>query len=346
MNPQLYDRYFTASDQRCMDRLADFLPERVFDAHIHLYRGEFLPNVSQAEPLIFSDENWGFDAFAAAMADYFPHLKELKAMSVPMPDIAMGDHSTGLRDRYAAWMSQEAMRNPGKLFGSVMVLPGDTEEDIMRLLGPGITSLKCYQIYSPNKEFAAMDEFLPESAWAVADHLGLTITVHLARMQAVSDPDNLRQILDHTARYPNAKLILAHSGHTFAGHYAVDGAEALLGRDNIWFDLAAVCEVPATLRLMKLFGSSRFLWGTDCPIGLQKGHCVKLGSGFFWLTGQCFRDLVETHQPYADSVMFLTEELTMLADVAEFAGLTRREVENIFYYNANELFGSMSYSIR
>ena len=220
-------------------------------------------------------------------------------------------------------------------------MPDDTEDDIERMLAlsPGLVGLKCYQWFAPRLSEATMDEFLPESAWRVADHKGLPVVVHLARQGTIADADNLAQVMQKTRDYPNARLILAHCGTSFIGHLLGDVINELKKRDNIWLDLAAVCEPSVMFEGIKGLGSSRVLWGTDFPISMGKGRCVSLGAGFLWMSKHNLCGLAE-QEATGGVGLYVVEELMAFYQACRMLELSETDREKIFYNNAKELFFS------
>jgi glutamate-1-semialdehyde 2,1-aminomutase len=75
--------------------------------------------------------------------------------------------------------------------------------------------------------------YLPEHLVAAADRHGLTITLHMVRQRALSDPENQKTIRDYCLRYPRMKLILAHLARGFNMHHTINGLDALRGLDNV-----------------------------------------------------------------------------------------------------------------
>ena len=180
-----------------------------------------------------------------------------------------------------------------------------------------------------------INEFLPESAWAVADHLGLTITVHLARMQALSDPDNLRQILNHTARYPNAKLILAHCARGFSAWTTIETVRQLKGIPNLYYDMAAISEPATMYEVIRQAGADKVMWGSDYCIDRVRGRAFSCGLTFAWLYEY---DLPKEgiHMPMS---LVCLESLFAFYQASLMLDLTKQQIEDIFYNNAIRLLG-------
>lgn len=338
----IQDWKFDGTDRACLDYLKDFIPDKIFDAHTHPFKKKFIQAYVDSCESVFSQfpyDELGYEKARRLQEMIYGPLKDYRILGLPMPDHPQMYRENGLRDEYAAWMAAEANRHPDQMVGTVLVMPGDTEDDIEALLrlGPGLAGLKCYQWFAPRLSEATMDEFLPESAWKVADRKNLPIIVHLARPKTIADPDNLAQVLQKTKAYPNAKLILAHCGTSFTGHLLGDVIDQLKKRDNIWLDLAAVCEPSVMFEGIKGLGPSRVLWGTDFPISMGKGRCVSLGAGFLWMSQYNLRGLAE-QEATGGAAFYVVEELMAFYQACRMLELPVADREKIFYENAKEMF--------
>jgi hypothetical protein len=69
--------------------------------------------------------------------------------------------------------------------------------------------------------------------------------------------DNFNYITTMAHKYPKAKLILAHCARGFASWTTVEKVAELSDYENIWFDLAAICESPSIFQIIKKTGKKR-----------------------------------------------------------------------------------------
>jgi glutamate-1-semialdehyde 2,1-aminomutase len=164
------------------------------------------------------------------------------------------------------------------------------------------------------------------------------ITLHMVKRNSLSDPENLSYIISHCKRYPGAKLILAHAARGFAPASAIDSLGALEGLDNIYFDAAAVCEPLALIAIIRGFGPGRLFWGSDYPISADRGKCVSIGDYFHWISVNEAVGNSPGGGSYAEDLALVGVENLIAMDYAvKIAGLTRAEIEDIFYNNAAAL---------
>src|SRR5690606_24872663 len=148
-----------------------------------------------------------------------------------------------------------------------------------------IKGFKCYHVTSAKKPTFGADigDYLPESVWQAAEKRGMFITLHMVKDRALSDPKNLEYIIAKCRQYPPANLILAHAARGFAPYNTIDAIHKLRGLENVYFDCAAVCETKAIVAILKEFGPSRLLWGSDFPVSMARGKCVSVADSFYWV---------------------------------------------------------------
>ncbi len=318
---------YQPQDLEAISVLDGFLPDRIFDAHAHLFDTDFLPLSYEGARCVADAET-----YRNAMRPMLSNPREIRLNVIPYPDRSMRDpngKTLAASDRFTI----SVLENDPTSVGEILVLPRETEEEIeTRLVHPRIRGLKCYynmtDAASPQHSVA---EYLPESAWRVAERRGLCITLHLMRDGALSDEENLSQIKRMAARYPNAILILAHAARAFASWTGVEAVAELASFSNVWFDFSAICESPAIFRILQKIGASRCLWGSDFPISAGRGKAISLGRSFYWI-GE--KDLPS----FPNKLVIGIENLLAVRQACIMADLTCSDVERIFYTNAAELF--------
>ncbi len=217
---------------------------------------------------------------------------------------------------------------------SAYVTYHDSEQKIGDMVSaPGVRALKPYY-FTPKAQInsnAAVSDFLSEAAWVVANEKKIPIILHLMRSSGLSDPENFSHIMEMTAKYPDAKLVLAHCARGFISWTVVDQIRKIVNRDNVWFDMAAVCEVGPMMAAIMHSAGKRIMWGTDWPICLHRGRAVSMGKGQMW-----FSEKEGEETSYA---LLAAESLHAFHQTASLMNLDQTQVEDIFYNNAVSLFG-------
>lgn len=313
--------------------LADFLPDRIFDAHAHIYDNRNMPGSGREN--FYTTESYRSD-----MYEVLGRPSVIRINAIPMPHKSMGDPSADTLAKTDAYILRQLEQDENAV-GEVMACPGETAEHLAaRLVHPRLIGIKCYHslLQRPDTSQADIEEFLPESAWEVAQDRKLAITLHIMRDTALSHPKNMAYIKTMAKRYPDARLILAHAARAFAAWTGLETVTELAGFENVWFDLAAVCESPVTFQILKKVSKERCMWGTDYPLVMPKGKVFSLADSFYWLYQ---RDIDNFKSAFAvHSWPIVVENLMAARQACIMADLTIRDVEKVFYDNAARLFGT------
>jgi hypothetical protein len=87
--------------------------------------------------------------------------------------------------------------------------------------------------------------------------------------------------------------------------------------------------------MLKLFPAEKFMWGTDFPISVRDGRFVGLGNGVFSLQNNTVQGgrLPENLKLMCHGL----ESLRAFVFAAIESGLSDKQMEDIFFYNAVEL---------
>lgn len=258
--------------------LASFVPQRIFDAHCHLWSGEFAA-WAQGRRILPPDFHGavGYDDYRRLIDCLHPG-REVAGHFMPQ---ICPEHSL----HESEWIARQAACDP-KSRGSFLIRPDDDPEwvrgEVRRL---GLSGLKCYHALAarmPTWE-ADIPDYLPERIVAVADQEKWAITLHLVKAQAVADPANQRWIRHYCERYPGIKLILAHAARGFQPEHNFRGLPALTGLDNLYFDSSANCEPMALAAIIRIMGPEKLLYGSDFPVSHYRGRSVAAADSFIWL---------------------------------------------------------------
>lgn len=323
------------ADWQAIEQLRGFIPQKVFDAHCHLYTAASIPHFAGSE--IFCQGISNLEDYLQHMRPFLPDTLEIRANVMPMPDPAMRDASNGMRMSANEHIISQLAKNPA-IVGSIYVLMDDTEEKIEEMVSnPGVAGIKCYSYAANTNDYNScrVGDFLPETAWSVANRLGLPIILHLMKPTALADPDNLEYIQTMAKRYPYANLVLAHCARGFASWTVVDNIEKIAQLENVWFDVSSICEsAPMAACIIKTAGK-RVMWGSDYPICMHRGRVISLDTGFYWLTNEATADLRKKGFPICSVA---AENLLAIRQACNLLSLDQTQIEDIFYNNALRLF--------
>jgi len=324
------------------DELADFVPDRVFDVHTHIYRWAF-----------DLDPNRLTGPFASSIGAYFPEVtweladevdatlfpgRQMERLSFPFPFPNPCDFEGS-----NTYVAAEVAKGGGTSRGLMLVHPGmsaaEVEAEIRRT---GLIGLKPYRFYAADPVQCRITDMLPEHQIAVADRLGLIIMMHLGKRDAIADPENIEDMVRLSEKYPGAKWVLAHCARSYSAWAIEKAAARLRGLPNVWYDTSTVCDSDALDALYTGVGVERVMYGSDDMIGPMRGKYITYGRAWAYLSttnhsmGLSHCDGRMTYIRY--------EQLRAMKRGARQIGLSTAQREALFYGTARALVDSVTLS--
>lgn len=314
--------------------LASFVPDRIYDAHAHLWDTGLGFEPGQGLP-----ERGDYATYQDLTKVLFPGRK-LSAYFIPYSPNQ--EHLAGAN----AFSAAEAAKDPNccsAYFVSPQDDPEKVRDDVRRL---GAKGLKCYHVFAASRPTWTADipEYLPESLVKVAHEENLAITLHMVKDRAVADPSNIHWIRHYCETYPNMTLILAHSARAFQPAHGLEGLPQLTGLDNLYFDCSANCEAVAHQAIMRIIGHDKLMYGSDFWVSHYRGRSLGAADSFVWL----YEDspVWEEKQSSIKPVLIGLEHLRSLKWACWAERLTDNQVQDIFYNNAAQLFGCSQQAVK
>jgi glutamate-1-semialdehyde 2,1-aminomutase len=331
------DYMITAADRRCLEMLKSFVPDRIFDMHMHAYDVKYMPHLTQDPGSVFNPPDGGaldFDSYMKYQGPLYGAGKEIWGNCLLVPDPAMGEAGSTLREESVDALVRELEKNE-RLFGAVPAIPGDSGETLDSLIRhERIRGFKVYHFFAKTRPSFDADlyEYIPETAWEVANERGMFITVHMVKQKALADDSNRAYIKEMCRKYPNARLILAHGARSFAAWTAIETIRELKPCHNAYVDISALCEPQAIVEIIRELGLKRVFWGSDYPVSMQRGKCVSVADAFIWLD----KNTLITDRSLTDCELALVgvEELLAVRQACHILGLSGKEIEDLFFHNA------------
>ncbi len=322
---------WTDDDRALLARLQGFIPDKVFDAHAHLHKVEYMPQGTMFQGYGTAD----MERLLADQKELYG-TRKFRGLILPTPSEIFNEQPE-LRKEMNEWMNAELYKAPDCV-GAIYVMSDDTKEEIEAMLtNPQIKGFKCYhqsaKIDGPSW-LAEVGQYLPESAWQVADERGMSITIHMVRPSALADEKNMAYFKEMTAKYPNAKLILAHCARGFASWTIIEVAREMKGIPNLYYDMAAICDAATMFELIRQAGPDHVMWGSDYFIDRAHGKPVNTGESFRWLYKHEIPESVNF--PVCKTVL---ESLFAFYQASMMLDLTKEEINQIFYGTGCQIFG-------
>lgn len=324
---------FSEHDQRIWEEeLQDFVPNRVFDAHIHMFHPEHLkPSASS------NGSPWGHADFSTLQqwaARLYPGREtHFLVLGTPTLGIDVTAHNRWCIDQ----VSQDPLSRMNRLVTPTCRVP-DIERDILE---QGFIGLKPYRLFSVTGDIAQcrIHEFLPHEQLELANELGLWVTMHLSRFHGCADELNLNDLQHFTGqRYPNIKWILAHCARSFTYWPIRQAIDRLRDMPNIWYDVSAVTDVRPLVTLFSREDRGRILYGSDgVDATYFHGQYAAMGRAWQYVDTNRF----QLQFPHCDGrpILAIYEQLLSMKHAAEMAQWSQADIENLFWHNAVAALG-------
>ena len=312
------------------EELADFIPERIVDAHAHFLSDAEIPDDhpekgQRGTENLSTHRGWAHRLYPGRQMRYF--LIEWPIVSA---------------DTHRAAMARDLVQDPTAR-GAMMVTPQMTPGKIADAVEKhGFIALKPYRSFSVTGDATdcRITDFLPESHIEVADQLGLRVILHLSKRAACADEENLLDLERLTHRYANVRWQLAHCARAFAPWQIERAIDRLRDIPNITYDLSAVCDVVVFWTLFTKERIGRLLYGSD---GIYA--TFRHGNYFTFAYGWAEVDegklaMLNTRHCESKPTLLVYESLRAIRRAAMMAGLSNDDIEDVFWRNATrEVFG-------
>lgn len=262
-----YAQALTPEEEELRRRAADWLPERIFDAHVHTNLPEHVGTIDA--PLLghmmTTFPSFTLEQSAGLRALLYPG-RQVAALRFPMP-------YRGIRHRQANayLLGQAPPQDRVALYG----IPTEIDYTVGLLGHPRVAALKMYyQYFSPPAQ--RILEVFPAPVLEEAQARGVPIILHLPRM-ITRCVDELLEVLD---RFPRLVVVLAHLG---LPHMPVPGLReayaAVAKRERVYMDTAMIPSAEVVGMALEAFGTERIVFGSDEPLNLIRAvvyaHPVK-----------------------------------------------------------------------
>ncbi len=316
------------------NEIRPWLPEKLFDAHVHCIDNANHPRIEEEMPMAARDPLLG-NVDLAYIRQWWQAL---------FPDAVVRGLLLGFPSRSANWRAENdfvagCAQGTDCLF-SLLVHPTMSPEELesgVRKYRPA--GLKPYLVFvdldDPNE--ARITDMLPEPLLNVANRHGLAVTLHVAKPRGMADAENLSDIARLVKDYPRVQFILAHCGRCFIAPNMEAALEKLPVAENLWLDTSAVCDTGVFLHLFRDYDKTRLLFGTDLVTATGfRGTYTRLGMSWH----PCTADTVWGLPPRATFAAY--ENLAALCRALRFCGWKEEDRCGLFFRNAETLFGAWS----
>ena len=317
------------------EELRDFLPDKIIDTHVHLSKAEFLTKESTTWVGKVSRECI-YEDIKQTFLDILPG-KQVKPVIMAMPT---RDHLRG-----NTYIEDCIKQGEAGLFCTKFDTPLiDIEAAITKR---GFKGIKPYPgnrpLYIPMNEVRIFD-FMPHEQLKLLNDLGSVALLHIGRDKRLKDPVNVAQLMEIEEKYPNLKLIVAHIGRAYSPEDLGDAFETLKHTKNMMFDFCANTLSEAIEECLKAVGPKRLMYGTDMPVTKMRMRRITENGNYInivpkGLYGDVSGDVHMRETEGEELTCFLYEELRAFKKAAQNLGLSKEDINDVFYTNASKLYG-------
>ena len=327
-------------------RLQDFLPTRLIDVHSHIWLSRFR---SQEEESRIRAVTWpqrvAVDNSIEDLLESYDLLFPGKRVTPVVFGMALssGDDI----DAGNEYVSLSAQRN--RLPALIFADPGWSATDFeQRIIAGKFVGAKVYLTRSdpriPEKDIQIFD-FLPHHQLRVLEKHGWIVVLHIPRAARLRDPLNLAQMIEIERTYPNVKVIIAHVGRAYCPEDVGNAFEVLGQTRKMLFDFSAnTCEETFE-QAIRSVGPKRLMFGSDLPIVRMRMRRICESGAYVnvvpkGLYGDVSSDphMREVAGEEADQLsFFMYEEIDAFRRAAQSTGLSKDQIEDVFYGNAAEI---------
>jgi len=323
-------------------KLKDFLPDQIIDIHTHVWLDKFIMEASD-EPA--RAVTWPWLVAATNSVEDLMETYKLMLPSKQVIPLLFSQVSTNTNLTLGnAYVSEYAAKYnfPSLLVAKPEQSASEFEASIEK---GGFLGCKVYLNYAasyiPEKEIRIYD-FLPQHQLEVLNKRGWMAMLHIPRDGRLKDPVNLAQMLEIERDYPNLKLIIAHVGRAYCDEDLGNALEILSETRNMVFDFSANTNAYVFQQLIKAVGPKRILFGSDLPIVRMRMKRIYEQARYINLVPKGLygdvsgdRNMREVEGTEADELsFFLYEQLEAFRQAAVAEGLTKQDIEDVFYNNA------------
>ena len=326
------------------EELKDFLPDKIIDIHTHVYKREFFDAAPSNAPR--RTVSW---TSTVAKEDPIEDLQETYQLMFPGKDVKALMFITGKtgRAKNNAYLSQVSKDTgwPALYYSEPEQSADELEAKIRE---GGFLGVKSYlnraPAYLPKNEIRIFD-FFPKHQLERLNEMGAICMCHIPRDGRLKDQVNIQQILEIKREFPKLRFIVAHIGRAYTKEDVADAFDYLTEAPETMYDFSANCCEYAITEVIKRCGVKHVMFGTDMPILRMRTHRIEENGTYVNLVppGMYHDPLGDPHlrevsEEEAKTITFFAyEELLAFKRAAKTLGLSKEDVEDIMYNNANNL---------
>ncbi len=314
------------------EELEDFVPSKIFDAHLHCGNSDFcLSNPGDDPPEYKTTDDINMDRFDRAdIDDTFARLFPGREAHYLMFGWIYRRNDFDANNAFAA-----AQVADDPLSAALMQIhPSFTVEKVMADLDQyGFRGFKPYRLWTDDEVNCRITDMVPEPLIELANDRHLIIMMHIGKAEGIADEQNIKDLRYLAEKYPNVRWDLAHMARASIAWPLERAIDRIKDVPNFWYDFSSAAYSDVFTIAFRNLRLDRIMFGTDFPCDLIKGNMISFGFGWDLVTHKHLAALNITHcDPRPTFAHY--ETLRAFKRAAGFEGYGRQEIEDIFYNNA------------
>jgi len=321
------------------NELKDFLPSKIFDAHVHVFDESNFTDDYKVPPK--SPYHKFGDGKCFKIDTYMAYTKKM----LPDQEIYFthfgGPDKDANREKAAEYTGKNS--DNIKSFGMILTSPKDKIDDIVnRIENNKLVGYKPYLTFvdwkKPND--VTIEDMFTKDQLEYANEKELKITLHIPRSARLADPLNQKQMIELCRKYPKIQIIFAHIGRAYFLQNITGFLSELATCKNAWLDTAMVNHEGVLEYTFNNFPRERILFASDAPIAYLRGKSVEINNQYAYLMAEDYEigSSIYDSEHTVEFTSFFYEQLRGIKLAAQRAKLSDTEIENILFSNAYQLF--------
>jgi hypothetical protein len=181
-------------------------------------------------------------------------------------------------------------------------------------------------------------DMLPQPYMRVADDWGLMVMLHIPGRKRLASQSNIEGIQKLSREYPNAKIIIAHTGRSYCPWSIKGGIAHLCDLPNVYWDTSFVQVALVYKVLFDHVDPAKVMYGTDLPISEVRGRRVCINGQWVDVSRERLSWTASRDPEHPVEGTFMTYEMIRaMREGAEEAGLSVDDLRPIFFDNGMRL---------
>lgn len=325
------------------ENLEEWVPPRLFDAHLHLalpaHRVQPMTEEMRRQYWVNElDEPLDADTACRCDAVVYPG-RTVRHLAFGYPTLAY-DVEAGNE-----YVRRECLKHGWPCL-AVLLPQWPSARVAAELASPGVIGVKPYYSligHSPNTRDAYLEasifDYLPHHALEVLEERRAWVTLHVPHAERLGHPQNIAEIREIRRRYPHIILVIAHLGRCYTVPHAQEAFPHLADDPGLYFDTSAVINADVLRLALATFGPRRLLYGTDNPVFYMRGRRQFSGRAYFNRTNYPFHFNQQREAPEIEAkyTLYLYEDLLALKTACTELGWSRGDIAALFSGNAERL---------